>query len=76
MDTILANVAVWGLGFALLNLLITIDRVARDAAMPKATKAAVIIGGAVLVAYAFGIGAFALSLLLGGGTGTEMPPSN
>lgn len=69
METILANVAVWGLGFALFNLLLTVDRVARDSTMPKATRAAVIIGGAILVAYAAGIGVFALQLLLAGGTG-------
>ena len=77
METILANVAVWGLGFALFNLLLTVDRVAHDTTMPKATRAAAIIGGTILVAYAVGIGIFALNLLLAGGTGTmpEMPPA-
>lgn len=74
METILANVAVWGLGFALLNLVVTLNRALRDPELHKSIKVVVIIGGAVLVTYAFGIGAFALSLLLDGGMGTEMPP--
>lgn len=74
METILANVAVWGLGFALLNLVVTLNRALRDPELHKSIKVVVIIGAAILICYAFGIGGFALSLLLDGGTGTEMPP--
>lgn len=75
MEIILANVAVWGLGFALLNLAIIIDQVLRDPERPKPLKIAVIIGGAFLISYALGIGGFALRLLLSGDAGTmpEMP---
>lgn len=77
METILANVAVWGLGFALLNLIITVDRVMHDPERSQPIKVAVIIVSAVLISYALGIGVFALQLLLAGGTGAvpEMPAS-
>ena len=75
METILANVAVWGLGFALLNLVITVDRVLHDPERSKPIKVAVIIVSAILISYALGIGVFALRLLLAGGTGAmpDMP---
>ncbi len=67
MDAILAQVAAWGLGFALLNLLITVDKILRDPDQPKFTKRLVIAGAAILMSYAFVIGGFALGLLFGGG---------
>lgn len=75
METILANVAVWGMGFALLNLLLTVDRVLRDPERSQQLKVAVIILSAILISYALGIGVFALQLLLAGGTGAmpDMP---
>ena len=76
METILANVAVWGLGLALLNLIITVDRVIHDPERSQPIKVAVIIVAAILISYALGIGVFALQLMLAGGTGAmpEMPP--
>ena len=65
MDIILSNIAVWGLGFALLNLLITADKHLRDAATPKPIRIVVIVGAAILVAYALVIGVFAAFLLFG-----------
>ena len=66
MDAILANIAVWGLGFALLNLFITVDKNLRDPDKPMPVKIAVIVGGLILLFYAVGIGGFALGLLFGG----------
>lgn len=66
MDVILANIAVWGLGFALLNLVITAEKYLRDPDSPKPIRITVIVGTAILALYAFGIGGFALGLLLGG----------
>ena len=65
MDVILSNIAVWGLGFALLNLLIAADKHLRDDNTPKPIRVVVIVGTAILVAYALVIGGFAAFLLLG-----------
>ena len=65
MDLILANIAVWGLGFALLNLVITAVKFIRDANAPKSIRIVVIIGTAMLFAYALAIGVFAAFLLFG-----------
>ena len=54
------------MGFALLNLFITVDKVLRDPDQPKFTKRLVIVGAAILVSYAFVISGFALGLLFGG----------
>ena len=66
MDVILANVAVWGLGFALLNLLLTVDNTVRDPGRSKPIKFGVVVGAAILVAYALTIGVFAAFLLFDG----------
>ena len=66
MDIILSNIAVWGLGFALLNLLITADKHLRDDETPKPIRIVVIVGTAILVAYALVIGVFAAFLLFDG----------
>ena len=66
MDVILANVAVWGLGFALLNLLLTVDKVLRDPGRSKPIKFGVAVGAAILVVYALSIGVFAAFLLFDG----------
>ena len=65
MDVILANVAVWGLGFALLNLVITTEKQLRDPNRSKPIKIVVAVGTAVLMLYAIGIGGLALSSLFG-----------
>lgn len=65
MDVILANVAVWGLGFALLNLLLTVDKALRDPGRSKPIKLGVAVGAAILVVYALVIGVFAAFLLFG-----------
>ena len=66
MDVILANVAVWGLGFALLNLLLTVDKAVRDPSRSKPIKFGVAVGAAILVVYALAIGVFTAFLLFGG----------
>ena len=66
MDTILANVAVWGLGFALLNLLLTVDKTVRDPGRSKPIKFGVAVGATILVVYALAIDVFAAFLLFGG----------
>ena len=65
MEVILSNIAVWGLGFALLNLLITADKHLRDDGTPKAIKIVVIVGAAILLAYALVIGVLAAFVLFG-----------
>ena len=52
MDLILANIAIWGLGFALLNLVITGVKFMRDTNAPKSIRIVVIVGTAMLFAYA------------------------
>ena len=66
MDVILANIAVWGLFFALLNLFIVVEKYLRDPDKPQAMKFVVAIGAVVLVSYAFAIAVLALFLLFGG----------
>ena len=65
MDVILANIAVWGLLFALLNLFIVVEKYLRDPDKPQAMKFVVAIGAVVLVSYAFAIAVLALFLLFG-----------
>lgn len=72
MDVILSNIAVWGLGFALLNLVITAQKHLRDTNTPKPIRIVVIVGTAILVAYALAIGVFAAFLLF---DGTETAPT-
>ena len=72
MDVILANVAVWGLGFALLNLLLTVDKTMRDPNRSKPIKFGLAIGAAILVAYALAIGVFAAFLLFDGTEATAV----
>ena len=66
MDVILANIAVWGLLFALLNLFIAVEKYLQDPSKPQAMKFMVAIGAAVLVSYAFAIAVLALFLLFDG----------
>lgn len=75
MDVTLSNIAVWGLGFALLNLVITAQKHLRDTGTPKTIRIVVIAGTAILVAYALAIGVFAAFLLLGGAETAEMRQS-
>ena len=65
MESILANIAAWGLGFALLSLFITVDKNLRDPGRPKSTKMGILVGAIILASYAFGIGVFAVSVLFG-----------
>ncbi len=66
MESILAKIAAWGLGFALLILFITVDKNLRDTGKPKSTKTGIPVGAITLASYAFGIGVFAVSVLFGG----------
>ena len=65
MEVILSNIAVWGLGFALLNLLITADKHLRGDDTPKPIKIVAIVGTAILLAYALVIGVLAAFVLFG-----------
>ena len=66
MDVILANIAVWGLLFALLNLFIVVEKYLRDPDKPQAMKFLVAIGAVVLVSYAFAIAVLVCSCCLAG----------
>ena len=66
MTVILANIAVWGLLFAVLNLIVATEKHLRDPDKPRPIKVVVIVGAVILLSYAFAIGGLAVGLLLGG----------
>ena len=75
MEVNLPNIVVRGLGFALLNLLLTVQKHLRDADTPKPIKIAVIVGTVILLSYALVIGVFAAFLLFDGAETTTVETS-
>ena len=65
LEVVLTNIAVWGLLFAALNLVVTTDKHLRDPDKPRAIRVVIIVGAVTLLAYALAIGGLDVGLLLG-----------